>query len=614
MKIIKSSVEILPQKPGVEGMYRLIERVARCSYKSEDKISEDSYKKFNEMIYNRGHWAVFNLGTVYLKVPNRDHCPELLTLISRPYNAWTKWEEKDEMFYVTTNYRVICQAGLQEFMEKYWCEPTEYHYHRVTTHWICSRSIGNELVRHRSMSFCLSGDSVIRSYRQKEWTIKTLYDWQFDEKRKGRLKLINVRSVDENDHTVIKNTIDKIIKTGIKKTYKVTTQSGRTVSTTLEHKFYTPDGYKELKNLKPGDYIYANGIELLENESWLREMYLEKNMTRRDLAKKIGCGESTLYKAFKKFNIIKPWTDLPNRKPGYGKKGMFSEEQRKEISERMSFEGNHQWKGAKTEVAARDLSRRHYKKDHCEFCGTTENLEQHHWDKNPLNWKEDNVITLCTKCHNLVHKSGTLGVFKDKIVSIEFDKEEEVYDIVMKEEPHNFVVNGLVVHNCQESTRYILYSRQKFGGELTYILPQWVYRVRDNIANTIDSLTGESREYIKDLDGQELWDTLCCYDRTVASRDRLWEAAEEEYIYEVITDEGEKLKAEEARDSLPLGLKTEICMTGFVEDFYYVPKSDTKEKAGFFFLRSANDAHPDIKVLSDSLMKQFEEKGIDKLK
>ena len=55
-------------------------------------------------------------------------------------------------------------------------------------------------------------------------------------------------------------------------------------------------------------------------------------------------------------------------------------------------------------------------------------------------------------------------------------------------------------------------------------------------------------------------------------------------------------------------------MTGFVEDFYYVPKPDTKEKAGFFFLRSANDAHPDIKVLSDSLMKQFEEKGIDKLK
>lgn len=320
MKIIKSSVEILPQKSGVEGMYKLIERVARCSYKSEDKISEDSYKKFNDMIYNRGHWAVFNLGTVYLKVPNRDHCPELLTLISRPYNAWTKWEEKDEMFYVTTNYRVICQAGLQEFMEKYWCEPTEYHYHRVTTHWICSRSIGNELVRHRAMNF------------------------------------------------------------------------------------------------------------------------------------------------------------------------------------------------------------------------------------------------------------------------------------------------------IQESTRYINYHRGKFNSELTYILPQWIYRVRDEIANTIDSLTGESREYIKDLDGQELWDTLCCYDRTVASRDRLWEAAEEEYMYEVTTDEGEKLKAEEARDSLPLGLKTEICMTGFVEDFYYVPKPDTKEKAGFFFLRSANDAHPDIKVLSDSLMKQFEEKGIDKLK
>lgn len=166
-----------------------------------------------------------------------------------------------------------------------------------------------------------------------------------------------------------------------------------------------------------------------------------------------------------------------------------------------------------------------------------------------------------------------------------------------------------------ESTRYVNYSKSRFGGELSFILPQWVYRVREEIAATIDPLTGEDRSYIKDLDGQELWNALCCLDRTVASRDKFYKEAEREYIYETTTDEGETLKAEEARDILPLGFASEVCMAGFVEDFLYEPDPNiTKEKAGFFFLRSAKDAHPDIKVLSDSLREQFKEQGIDKLK
>ena len=318
MKIEKSHVEILPQEPGVEGMLRLVEKVGRTAYKSEDRITDDSYKKFVDMLYNRGHWAVFNLATVYLIVPcNTVNVPN--DLFAKPYSAYVKTDIVNDNFYITTNYRVICQLGLQEFMRKYWSEPTKNHYHRVVTHWTCSRSIGNELVRHRILNF------------------------------------------------------------------------------------------------------------------------------------------------------------------------------------------------------------------------------------------------------------------------------------------------------LQESTRYCNYSKSKFGGELTFILPQWIYRVRNEIASTVDPLTGEDRSSIRDLDGQELWSALCCLDRTVAARDKFWKSAEEEYLYETTNDEGEHLKAEEARDCLPLGLKTEICAAGFVEDWLYEPEN-TKEKAGFFFLRSASDAHPDIKVLSDDLRRQFKEQGIDKLK
>ena len=66
MKLIDSSVDILEQEPGVIGLYKHIEKVGRVTYKSEDKITDTSYINFINMLDKRGHWAPFDLGTVYL--------------------------------------------------------------------------------------------------------------------------------------------------------------------------------------------------------------------------------------------------------------------------------------------------------------------------------------------------------------------------------------------------------------------------------------------------------------------------------------------------------------------------------------------------------------------
>jgi hypothetical protein len=312
MKVVKSSVSILDQEPGVIGMYRHIERVGRVAYKSEDRITDDSWEKFNEMLYKKGHHAVFNLGTVYLMIPKQGNEVIIDTLKSTA--PWTVWEEKNNLVLFTTNYRVICQLGYVNVMKNFWCEPTEDHYHRVTAHWTCSRSIATEFLRHR---------------------------------------------------------------------------------------------------------------------------------------------------------------------------------------------------------------------------------------------------ILCP---------------------------------------------------VMESTRYVLYSKEKFGGELNFILPQWIYRVRDKYS--------ESRPYLKELDGQELWSELCLLDRTVASRNNSWKAAEDEYMYEVATEEGERLTAQEARDCLPHGLRCELFTTGYVKDFLYEnPNPEANpEKAGFFYLRCASDAHPDIRVLALDLKEQFTKHDIINLK
>ena len=66
MRLIKSSFEILEQEPGIQGIYKQIERAGRTCYKSEDRITEDSAEKFVNMIKDRQHTAMLEHGTVYL--------------------------------------------------------------------------------------------------------------------------------------------------------------------------------------------------------------------------------------------------------------------------------------------------------------------------------------------------------------------------------------------------------------------------------------------------------------------------------------------------------------------------------------------------------------------
>lgn len=55
MKLIKPNVEIIEQQPGLEGMYKQIELAGRTCYKSEDKITEDSAKAFVDRMIKSGH-------------------------------------------------------------------------------------------------------------------------------------------------------------------------------------------------------------------------------------------------------------------------------------------------------------------------------------------------------------------------------------------------------------------------------------------------------------------------------------------------------------------------------------------------------------------------------
>jgi thymidylate synthase (FAD) len=422
-----------------------------------------------------------------------------------------------------------------------------------TIRFVTNRGVSHELVRHRPCSFCVSGNTLIRSMAQKKWTVKELYDWQFDTKRKGRLGLMKIRSVDELTNVIVPNTIKEIINTGVKDCYKVTTQSGRKLICTNEHKIYTPKGYIELKKLSIGDCVYSNGIELLENKDWLEDYYLIQNHTRKETAEFIGCCESLVYKSFKKFNIVKSHKDFPNRKPGHGIKGMFSEDMKKHLSDIHKGNKNPAWIENRDQItitAGYSESNRNYIPDKCEICGTKTSLERHHINKNPKDNNRENIMFLCSKCHHLWHHPGAIGVFKDPIISIEYVGKEEVYDIVMNEPYHNFVADGIVVHNCQESQRYVGYDKEKFGSEITVIKPL---------------LEEDTREY-------ELWKYSMEWAETVYMQLR-----------------GLNVLPQIARGVLPNDCKTEICVTATEEEWQHI--------VNLRFRGTAGTPHPQIQQL-----------------
>ena len=121
------------------------------------------------------------------------------------------------------------------------------------------------------------------------------------------------------------------------------------------------------------------------------------------------------------------------------------------------------------------------------------------------------------------------------------------------------IVRHRVMSFAQESTRYCNYSKDKFGQELTFIKPSWEFP-SSNIINTKERFEAMLKE------------------------------AEANYM-ELITL---GFKPQEARAVLPNALKTEIVVTGFIDDWKH-----------FFELRCSNAAHPDIRKLALDLQNQF---------
>lgn len=157
MKLVKQSFEILEQTDfSLKGIKQFIERCGRVCYKSEDKITDDSYEKFVDMLERKDHARPLEFGTIHLKMKASNFQGFIHALFSeKMFNSiWIKCNCEDKTMYITTNYRYYLNI-IKQFpsIKNYFTEEDNKFYpKRYTVHFITNRGIMDEFRTHVTLS------------------------------------------------------------------------------------------------------------------------------------------------------------------------------------------------------------------------------------------------------------------------------------------------------------------------------------------------------------------------------------------------------------------------------------------------------------------------------
>lgn len=169
-------------------------------------------------------------------------------------------------------------------------------------------------------------------------------------------------------------------------------------------------------------------------------------------------------------------------------------------------------------------------------------------------------------------------VFHEKRVTVHFVCDRGV--------SHEFVRHR-VMSFAQESTRYCNYSKDKFGNELTFIIPEWCPEIREGSNKGWDPCSIYDKLYLQHLQNAE---------NTYFALLKQWDERVPDKRYKS-GFKNNPWTPQQARAVLPNSLKTELVVTGFTSGWNH-----------FFDLRARGTTgapHPQAKELAEPLMREF---------
>jgi thymidylate synthase ThyX len=241
--------------------------------------------------------------------------------------------------------------------------------------------------------------------------------------------------------------------------------------------------------LKDGSLAYRN-------KEWL-EQNIRNGSTYNEIGRAAGVSRHTVRAWSGKLGLnglsksLKLYARAGNRGMHYKLNYTRTDLERRAIALRMKGSRNHRWRGGITphpmlpQIRRSILERDYYRCRMCNRVPPRRSLHIHHIDPfqqgKASNEDPNNLITLCVTCHgkvtgfearyapqlySLLDVQRDVGgsttkprrVLKPKLLevkSIRYCGIQRTYDIFMEPPHHNYVANGFIVHNSQESLRYV---------------------------------------------------------------------------------------------------------------------------------------------------------------
>jgi hypothetical protein len=284
----------------------------------------------------------------------------------------------------------------------------------------------------RARAGCLAGDTYISINRAgKGWSLPIAelaakvngVPWP---KSKGWDLSIPTMVQREQDGAIRLGKLKAAWASGLKQTYVVTADSGRTIRATDEHPFMAMDGWYRLDGLKVGMFLLMRGGQSKPCSKSKTTYSDESDMWNHPYA-----------------NVRPPDRTHPKGTARVPTHRLVVEADRNRVEYQEFL-----WciRSGQTELFT--------------FLDPAE-WAVHHIDRDTRNNTIANLSVLTHFDHHYLHgmeDAMSNVLFKtmyEQIVSIEPFEMEETFDIEVEDDPHNFIANGFVVHNTGKTTTII---------------------------------------------------------------------------------------------------------------------------------------------------------------
>lgn len=360
-------------------------------------------------------------------------------------------------------------------------------------------------------------------------TVRKIREGRFSMLRsaQSRVRKMKLRVLNEASGTFEAGRIRDIVDKGVQPVYCLTLADGKQITLTENHRILTSEGWASLKDavglVHHADdriemvrtcSVMVNGVEAYRDAQWLGSQR-EAGLGLAEMASHAGCSPHTIRKWLKVHGLSfkaeetrfqagqKVWNEGLRYHNGPKR---LTEAQRAKLRAARSGTRSNFWRGGASTLrqriaawTARQAPVIHAANGNlCQLCGGgSRDLHAHHiipvWMDPERALDVTNLASLCGPCHRRVHRNrsseeafaatlrGPLPAHLETaprrrgdhrllahgvaVAALKYLGHRQTYDLCLEGEWHNFVANGMVVHNSEFneiSGRYVEFPEDEF--------------------------------------------------------------------------------------------------------------------------------------------------------